>query len=121
MSCMTMAASNGGKASSNRKAVTNCAQTKNGNRIQVNPFARNWMIVVIKLTAPSSDEVIRKMKPMSQRVWPLKNRVEPRTLVRNISQWRVRGPSALGRATGNEKTAHHDDRSDEEGPETRGS
>ena len=30
------------------------------------------MIVAIKLTAPSNDEVIRKMNPISQSVWPLK-------------------------------------------------
>ena len=37
INCMTPAASSGGKASSSRKAVTNCAQTKNGRRIQVMP------------------------------------------------------------------------------------
>src|SRR5439155_8268205 len=54
--CMTTAASNGGNASNNRKAVTNWAQTKNGRRIQVSPGARNWMMVVMKLIAPSSDD-----------------------------------------------------------------
>ena len=41
ISCMTPAASSGGNASSSRKAVTNCAQTKNGRRIQVMPGARS--------------------------------------------------------------------------------
>ncbi len=71
INCMTAAASSGGKASSSRKAVTNCAQTKKGSRIQVMPGARNWMIVAIKLTAPRSEDVIRKTMPMSQKVWPL--------------------------------------------------
>ena len=53
--------------------MTNCAQTKNGSRIQVMPGARSWMIVAMKFTAPSSDEVIRKTMPISQNVWPLKN------------------------------------------------
>src|SRR5205814_1876915 len=60
-------------ASNNRKAVTNWAQTKKGRRIQVKPGARNWMMVVMKLIAPSSDDVIRKIKPRSQSVCPLKN------------------------------------------------
>ena len=47
--------SSGGKASSSRNAVTNCAQTKNGSRIQVMPLARSWMMVAMKLTAPRSD------------------------------------------------------------------
>ena len=70
MSCMTAAASSGGKASSRRKAVTNCAHTKKGNRMKVSPFTRSWMVVAMKLTAPSSDEVIRKTIPISQIVWP---------------------------------------------------
>src|SRR4051812_35823568 len=77
MSCMTMAASKGGKASSKRNAVTNWHQTKKGRRIQVRPLARSWMMVVIKLTAPSKDEVIRRMKPTSQRVCPLKKGSNP--------------------------------------------
>ena len=67
---MTAAASSGGKARSSRKAVTNCAHTKKGNRMNVSPFARSWIVVVMKLTAPSSDEVIRKTIPMSHIVWP---------------------------------------------------
>ncbi len=50
--------------------MTNCAQTKNGSRIQVSPGARNWMMVAMKLTEPSSDEVIRNTMPMSQKVCP---------------------------------------------------
>ncbi len=51
--------------------MTNCAHTKKGNRMNVSPLARSWMMVVMKLTAPSSDEVIRKIIPMSHIVWPV--------------------------------------------------
>ena len=71
ISCMTPAASSGGKARSRRKAVTNWAHTKKGNRMNVSPLARSWMMVVMKLIAPSSDEVIRKIIPMSHIVWPV--------------------------------------------------
>ena len=67
---MTAAASSGGKARSRRKAVTNWAHTKKGNRMKVSPLTRSWMMVVMKLIAPSSDEVIRKTIPMSHLVWP---------------------------------------------------
>ena len=70
ISCSTPAASSGGNASSSRNDVTNCAQTKNGSRIQVRPFARSCTIVTMKLTEPSSDEVIRKTMPISHIVWP---------------------------------------------------
>jgi len=72
ISCMMIPASNGGNASKSRNAVTNCAHTKNGSRIQVSPLARNWMMVAMKLIAPSKDDVIRKIKPISQSVCPLK-------------------------------------------------
>ena len=39
-----------------------------GNRMKVSPFARSWIVVVMKLTEPSSDEVIRKIIPMSHHV-----------------------------------------------------
>src|SRR6185436_14966304 len=68
MSCMIAAASKGGNASNSRKPVTNCAQTKKGNRIQVIPGARNWMIVAKKFTAPRSDEVIRQTIPTTHQV-----------------------------------------------------
>src|SRR5262249_45921543 len=71
------AASSGGNTSSNRNAVTNCAHTKNGSRIHVSPFARNWMMVVMKLIAPSNDDVIRKKNPVSHNGWPLKKRLIP--------------------------------------------
>ena len=70
INCMIPAASNGGNASSSKKPVTNCAQTKNGSRIHVMPGARNWMIVAMKLTAPSSDDVIRRIIPINQNVCP---------------------------------------------------
>ena len=41
ISCITIADSSGGKASKSKNAVTNCAQTKNGSRIQVIPLARS--------------------------------------------------------------------------------
>ena len=71
MSCSTPAASSGGKASSSRNAVTSCAQTKNGRRMKLRPGARNWMVVTMKFTEPSSDDVIRKIMPMSHIVWPV--------------------------------------------------
>ena len=51
--------------------MTIWAQQKNGRRIQVMPGARNWIAVVMKLIAPSSDDVIRKIIPISHAVWPL--------------------------------------------------
>jgi hypothetical protein len=36
--------------------------------MKVSPLARNWMVVVMKLSAPSSDEVIKKIIPMSHHV-----------------------------------------------------
>ena len=71
ISCMTAAASSGGKAMSSRNAVTNCAHTKKGNRMNDSPFARSWIVVTMKLIAPSSDEVIRKTIPISHHVWPV--------------------------------------------------
>ena len=38
--------------------------------MNVRPLARSWMMVVMKLIAPSSDEVIRKIIPTSHHVWP---------------------------------------------------
>ena len=73
---MTPAASSGGKARSRRKAVTNWVHTKKGNRRNVSPLARSWMMVVMKLIAPSSDEVIKKIIPMSHHVWPVPARIE---------------------------------------------
>ena len=43
------------------------AQTKKGMRIQVIPLQRRLMMVVRKLTAPRSEEVIRKTIPNSQK------------------------------------------------------
>ncbi len=50
--------------------MTNCAQTKNGRRIHVIPLARSWMMVTMKLTEPRSEEVIRKIIPISHHVCP---------------------------------------------------
>ncbi len=35
------------------------------------------MMVVMKLIAPSNDDVIRKINPINQSVWPLKNGLRP--------------------------------------------
>ena len=70
ISCSTPAASSGGNASSSRKLVTNCAHTKNGIRKKPSPLARSCTIVTMKLTEPSSDDVIRKIMPMSHHVCP---------------------------------------------------
>ena len=67
MPCSTAAACSAGNASSSRNAVMNCAQTKNGRRNQVSPGARSWTIVVMKFTAPSSDEKISSSMPTSHR------------------------------------------------------
>ncbi len=101
INCMMAAASSGGNASSSRKAVTNCAQTKNGRRIQVMPGARNWMMVARKLTAPSSEEVIRNTMPTIQKVWPLPGN--------DGGQRRIGGPARLRRAAGNEEADQHDE------------
>src|SRR5215213_5156291 len=68
--CSTPAASSGGNASSSRKLVTSCAQTKNGSLKNPSPFARSCTIVTMKLTDPSSEDVIRKIMPVSHQVWP---------------------------------------------------
>src|SRR3954463_12398000 len=70
ISCSTAAASSGGNASNSRNDVTNCACTKKGKRMYDSPFARNWMIVTMKFTEPSRDEVIRKTIPISHHVCP---------------------------------------------------
>ena len=70
ISCSTPAASSGGKASKSKNAVTNCDQTKKGSLDQVNPGARNWTMVTMKFTDPKSDEVIRKIMPISHIVCP---------------------------------------------------
>ena len=48
----------------------NCAQTKNGSRNHVRPGARSCTIVVMKFSAPSSDEKISSSMPTSHSVWP---------------------------------------------------
>jgi hypothetical protein len=109
ISCMIAAASSGGKARSSRKAVTNCAHTKNGNRKKVSPFARSWIVVVMKLIAPSSDEVMRKIIPTSHHVWP----------ACDAREGRVGGPSGLRGAAGDEEAGEHDDAAEEEEPVAR--
>ena len=94
---MTPAASSGGNARSRRNEVTNCAHTKNGNRIHVSPGARNWMIVARKFTAPSSDEVMMKTIPMSH----------TSGRAGDDGERRVGGPSGLRGTTRNEKADQH--------------
>jgi len=38
--------------------------------MNVSPLARSWIMVAMKLIAPSSDDVIKKIIPMSHPVWP---------------------------------------------------
>ena len=40
--------------------------------MKLSPLARSCTVVTMKLIEPSSDEVIRKIIPMSHQVWPLK-------------------------------------------------
>ena len=68
MSWRTPAASSGGNASRSKNAVTSCAHTKNGSRMKLSPGARSWIAVTMKLIAPSRDEVIRKIIPISHQV-----------------------------------------------------
>ena len=69
------ATSSGGKASRRRKPVTSIAQTKNGSLIQVMPLHRRFIIVVMKFTAPKSEEVINNTIPNSQNVCPVYQRL----------------------------------------------
>ena len=70
-SSMISAAERTGSASSSRIAVMKSAHTVSGSRKKVMPGARRLMIVVMKLTAVSSDESPRIRSEMSQSVWPL--------------------------------------------------
>ena len=67
---MKPATSSGGNASSSSRLVTNCAQMKNGMRMNFRPGARNCTMVVMILIEPSSDELIRNTMPTSHQVWP---------------------------------------------------
>jgi hypothetical protein len=49
---------------------------KNGNRIQVIPGARSWKIVTMMFVEPSSDEVIKKIMPISHAVCPIVAMIE---------------------------------------------
>ena len=40
------------------------------------PLALNWKMVTMKLTEPRSDDVIRKIMPKIQMVWPCVARTE---------------------------------------------
>ena len=54
ISCISAAASSGGKASSSRNAVTSCAQTKNGMRMKVMPGARTARSSTMMLIAEAT-------------------------------------------------------------------
>ena len=58
------------------------------------------MIVAMKLTAPSSDEVMRNTMPMSQNVCP--------SVGIAVASGGVRSPARLRRAAGNEEAGEHD-------------
>ena len=90
--------------------MTNCVHTKKGNRMNVSPFARSWMIVVMKLIAPSSDEVIRKIIPMSHTVWPVPARIGER---------RIGRPPGLRGSPGDEEAGQHGHAAEEEEPVAR--
>ena len=57
--------------------MTSIAQTKKGSRIQVRPFARRLMMVVMKLTAPRSEEEMTKTMARSHQVWPVQKMLGP--------------------------------------------
>src|SRR5690348_5489011 len=71
INCIAAAASSGGNASRRRNAVTNCAQMKNGNRMNDRPGTRSCRMVTIELMAPNNDDVTRKSIPTSHIVWPV--------------------------------------------------
>ena len=107
ISCMTPAASSGGKASSRRKDVTSCAHTKKGNRMKVSPLARSWIVVVMKLTRAKQRRGDQEDHPDEP----------PRlTRTRDAGQRRVRGPSGLRGPAGDEEAAEHRDAAEEEAP-----
>jgi hypothetical protein len=65
------------------------------------------MIVVMKLTAPSNDEVIRKI-----------NRIMSRAGIRNSRERRIGSPATLGRATRHEETNQHNHAANPKRPKT---
>ena len=69
-SCITPATSSGGNASNSSRLVTSCAHTRNGMRMNCSPGARSCTMVVMMLTEPSSEELIRNTIPSSHQVWP---------------------------------------------------
>ena len=104
MSCRIAAASSGGKASSSRNAVTNCAHTKNGNRKKVRPFARSWIVVVMKLT-----------RAEQRRGDQEDHAEEPRRLSWiDDGERRVGRPAGLRGAARQEEARQHDDAAEEE-------
>ena len=70
-SSMIIAPESTGSASSSRIAVMKSAHTVSGSRKNVMPGARMLMIVVMKLTDVSSDEIPSTSSDRSQSVWPL--------------------------------------------------
>ncbi len=85
----------------------NCAQTKNGSRNHVIPGARSCTIVVMKFTAPSSDEKMRHQHADQP----------PRLALRgDVRQRRVGRPAGVGGAARHEEAGEHDDAADEVEP-----
>ena len=70
MPCRMAAACSAGNASRSRNDVMSWVQTKNGIRNHVMPGARSWTMVVMKFTAPRSDEKISSSIPTSHHVCP---------------------------------------------------
>lgn len=59
---IVIAPANTGKDRSNSTAVTKTAQQKRGIRSSFMPYARKFIIVVIKLTAPRMEEIPAKWR-----------------------------------------------------------
>ena len=86
----------------------NCAQTKNGRRNQVRPGARSWTMVVMKFSAPSSDEKIRQQ-----------HAGQPQRLAvtaRGPTSGAIGRPAVLAAPPGDEEAGEHDDAAGEVEP-----
>ena len=94
----TAAACSAGKASRSSRAVTTCAQTKNGIRSSVIPRARHATTVASRLTAPSiAATPSRKMPGQPPRL----------ARRRDDGQRRIRRPARVGGAAGQDEARHH--------------
>lgn len=69
--------------------MTNCGQTKNGKRMNDRPRARSWMMVTMRSTEPSSEEVMRKTMPINYPVIDGKDVGAPNTELSSMRLGRV--------------------------------